>query len=342
MSLPGLPYAYGGPPARGLLRSCPEDFFVEEQLGYEPEGSGEHIYLFIEKRQLNSQQVIDRLARFCKLPARQLSFSGMKDRQAVTRQWFSVHMPGQENPDWAAFKDDNISILRSERHHKKLRRGAHRRNFFRIIIRELSGDQSALLTRLEQLRVDGVPNYFGEQRFGRNAANLLKAEQLYEGALKFKRHQRGIYLSAARASLFNRLLAQRVEAANWDQLLDGELVILDGSRSSFPVVAEDRDVLQRRLAVGDIHPSGPLWGRSGDLLPSGECLALEQALAEQQPLFCVGLEKAGLKAERRSLRMMIGELQWQLEKDRAEFTFSLPKGCFATALMRELLDYRMA
>ena len=334
-----LPYAYSEQPSlTGVLRRQPEDFIVEEILGFEPEGEGEHVFLWIEKTGLNTQQVADRIARFAKLPARQISYSGMKDRNAVTKQWFSVHLPGNKDLDWPQLADTQVKVLKTVRHLRKLRRGVHKANRFTIRVSDIEGDFSGLEERLAAISSQGVPNYFGEQRFGFDGANLVKAQQLFAGSFKAKRHQRGIYISAARSYLYNQLLASRVQAENWARLLDGELLMLAGSHSVF--LQTDEQDLEQRLATADIHLTGPMYGKASSLSCAGAVAELEQSILSAYPDLLAGLEQEGLKAERRALRSLAQDMSWQLDKQHIELSFSLDSGCFATAVVRELVNYK--
>ncbi len=339
-----LPYAYGEPLVTGLIRQQPQDFLVEEILGFEPEGEGEHVFLLIEKTGLNTAQVADRLARLANVPVRQVSYAGLKDRHAVTRQWFSVHLPGNQSCDWLSLNSADLSVLQQTRHLRKLRRGVHRGNQFVITITDLAGRIENLPARLEGIACHGVPNYFGEQRFGRNGMNLQQAQRWFAGEIKPKRQQQGFYLSAARSYLFNQVLAQRVKLCNWNRLSQrGELLMLEGSHSLF-AQTETEDLTQR-LADGDIHLTGPMYGKDkgndkpGGLVSNNEVAELERAVLEQFPALLLGLEQAGLAMERRALRMIPSNFQWQLDNNRAEITFSLPRGCFATSVVRELAQY---
>lgn len=340
MSLPELPYAYGKPLLSGVLRSQPTDFMVEEQLGFEPEGEGEHHFLWLQKTGLNTEQVARTLARFANVPIRQVSYSGMKDRHAVTRQWLSVHLPGKTKVDWAQLNSDSLSILAATRHRKKLRRGTHQSNRFSLRVRQLQGDDSELSERLDTIRRSGVPNYFGEQRFGRNGDNVEQARRWFAGGWQPAKHQRGIYLSAARAFLFNEVLAQRVRSQSWQQLLAGEIIALDGSHSVF--VNNGEQDLAQRLAEGDIHPTGPMPGKITGIAPEKKVAGIEASILKPHVDLVVGLEQAGLKAERRPLRVIPQQLLYhQLTDQSLEINFSLPTGCFATALMRELFAYQI-
>lgn len=328
-------FAFGRPAATGRLRSRPEDFRVDEELGFEPDGSGEHVLLQIRKRNTNTEWLARQIARTAGVRPRDVSYAGLKDRNAVTSQWFSIHLPGREAPDWGAIESDDVHFLSAARHGRKLRRGALELNRFTIIVRELKGDSGELGERLAAVAARGVPNYFGEQRFGRGFGNLERAQALFEGARERDRHKRGLYLSAARSFLFNEVLSRRVGEGCWDAILPGECVMLAGSRSFFVAGAPDAEILAR-LAAGDIHPSGSLWGR-GDL-PSREAAAeLERSVLGAYPLMTDGLERAGLEQERRPLRLAPAGLDWTLAENSVELRFTLPAGAFATSVLRELV-----
>jgi len=332
-----LLFALGLPTVSGRIRTTPEDFQVVENLGFTPTGEGEHVFLRVRKRDANTAWVAGRLAVFAGVAPVAVGYAGLKDRHAVTEQWFSVQLPGRGEPDWAACGDDSFSVLESVRHNRKLKRGALQGNAFRIVIRELQGDPAVLAERLQDLARLGVPNYFGEQRFGRGGDNVAQAEAMFAGELRVKdRQRRGMYLSAARSAIFNRLLARRVQEQTWNRALPGDVMMLSGSHSVFaaPVVNDD---LCRRMAALDIHPTGPLWGK-GALLSQEEVLALEQAIAEKMPTLCQGLEQAGLKQERRALRVAITNVTVEmLAPQSAVVAFHLPAGAYATVVLRELV-----
>lgn len=337
--LANLPHAFGGPPLSGRLRSAAADFRVDEVLGFEPDGEGEHALLLVRKIGLNTDELARQLAYHAGLRPRDVGYCGLKDRNAVTSQWFSLGLAGREEPEWTALDSERIQVLEAHRHRRKLRRGAARGNRFRIRITDAAGDREAVEERLSTLRKQGAPNYFGEQRFGRNYGNLERVRQLFQGMLKrVNPYQRGLYLSAARSQIFNELLARRVRAGSWSRALPGELVQLEGSRSWFPVTMPDGEI-ERRMERGDIHPTGPLWGR-GAVPSSGLAAAGEQLLAERFASWCRGLERFGLKQERRALRMPIHELEWGWDAASLELGFRLSSGCYATSVLRELVEAR--
>ena len=332
-----LPYAFGEPAASGTFRNSPEDFFVEEILGFRPDGEGEHLLLHIEKRNTNTDWLAGELARFTGVPRREVSYAGLKDRNAVTRQWFSLRFPIGREPDWDCFRLEGVTLLEWGRHRRKLRRGALKGNRFRIRIRGFQGDRGEVEQRISLVAQQGVPNYFGEQRFGHQDGNLQMVDRLFAGELeRVGRSKRGIYLSAARSYLFNRVLADRIERGDWNQALPGDRMILDGSRATFAITEVDPEI-RNRIETLDIHPTGPLYGR-GD---SGVALAAaerEMQVLNAFPAWKEGLERFGLEAERRALRMRVADLQWCWpERDCLEISFKLGRGSYATVVLRELV-----
>jgi len=330
--------AAGAPVARARLKCAAADFRVTELPLVEPSGSGEHAWLYVRKSNRNTEQVAGLLARHAGVQRRAVSFAGLKDRVAETLQWFSVHLPGLADPDWSLLDDDTLCIEQATRHARKLQRGALRGNAFEIVLRDVQGDAAELAARLALLAQQGVPNYFGSQRFGSDAANLETARQLFSNPrLKLSRHRRGLALSAARALLFNGVLSRRVRADNWNKWLAGDAMQLAGSHSFF--VAEHPDSgLDARLAEFDIHPTGPMHGR-GDSPVRSACRALEQALLGDCPEFTRGLEQAGLRQDRRALRVQVADLHWDMPApDRLRLAFSLPAGSYATSVLHEVVD----
>lgn len=329
----------GGPvTATARLRSIPEDFVVDEQLGFEPEGEGEHVLVQVRKRGCNTAWVARQLAGLAGIRVREVSYCGLKDRDAVTSQWFSVWLPGKPDPDWQALNDDQIEVLRVARHRRKLRRGYHRSNRFGIRLRELTADREQLQQQLETLRDEGVVNYFGAQRFGHGSGNIEAALGLFRGTNKCRdRHLRGLYLSAARSLLFNRIAAQRVQEGNWNRALPGEVLMLDGTRSIFDIEQVDEDIASR-VAAGDLHPTAALWGM-GDSRASDQALAAEQRGMQGCEEIQRGLEAIGMKQERRALRMRPQELLWEFEADDVlRLEFGLPSGGYATTVVAAIAD----
>ena len=332
----GLPRASGTAVLEARIRTTPEDFFVEELPGFEPSGSGEHLLLTVEKRGMNTAFAAKRIAQWAGVGEMAIGYAGMKDRHAVTRQRFSVHLPKRIAPDLATLQDEELRVIEHQWHARKLPRGALAGNRFVLALRELRGDRAAIEVRLKAIAAEGVPNYFGEQRFGRDGDNIANALAMFAGR-RVRREQRGVLLSAARSELFNRVLAARVETGTWNRGLEGEVWMLDGSRSVFGPEPFS-DVLAERLAAFDIHPTGPLWGngelRSRDAAAEVELSALAGDEAEALRL---GLETAGLNQERRGLRLRPTDLAWNWRDDGAlELAFSLPPGAYATVVLAEL------
>lgn len=331
-----LPLAFGAPLLKAAIRSAPEDFHVDEMPAFEATGEGEHLLLDIRKRGANTVAIAKRLAQWAGLPEMAISYAGQKDRHAVTTQRFSVHLPKRIAPNIASLESDEMQVIASTWHNRKLQRGALAGNRFKLVLRNVEGDVTAIGERLELIAARGIPNWFGEQRFGRDGGNVPAALAMF-GGRRVRKDQRSMFLSAARSALFNRVLAARVEQGNWDQPLDGEVWMLDGSRSVFGPEPFS-EVLAERLARFDVHPSAPLWG-AGELRSTDAAFDIEQqALADEQALALrAGLEQAGLKQERRALRLRPALLQYQwLQPDALELSFALPPGCYATAVLHEL------
>ena len=260
MTHQGLPCAHGGPVCQGVLKARPDDFYVAEQMHVTPEGQGEHLWLEIEKTGWNTEDVAMLLAKQARVHRLSVGYSGLKDKHAVTRQWFSLHLPGKDDPefDWP----EGLTVLQAGRHRRKLNRGTHRANDFRLRVTAFQGDREALETQLHTIMAEGVPNYFGEQRFGRGAGNLVRGtEWLLGGEAPRKKALRGMWLSAVRSNLFNQVLAERVRRDCWNRVLAGDILQPEGSRGLF-MADDDCDAVER-VASGEVHPTAPLPGLPG-------------------------------------------------------------------------------
>jgi len=337
--LPDQAYAFGPPQVCAVIRQQPEDFYVVEDLGFGADGEGEHQLVLLEKRQANTSWVAEQLASFAGIAKRDVGFAGLKDRNAITRQWFSLGMAGQPPPDWSELQLEGVTILESAKHRRKLRRGSLKGNQFVIILRELDVEPSVLVPRLTQIKQQGVPNYFGEQRFGRQGANLQRALAMFQGKRIRDRNQRSMFLSAARSAVFNALLSQRVEMGNWNQPVQGDAMVLAGSNSFF-LATEVDEALQQRVATFDVHPSGCLWGR-GELASRDQVAQWENDMAATYAEFCRGLEQNGLQQARRALRLLPEQMDWDINVEGRSLTlrFFLPAGAYATSVLRELVQY---
>jgi tRNA pseudouridine13 synthase len=330
------PRAHGAPLGAGRLRTEPEDFLVEEQLGFEPAGAGQHVLLRVRKRDANTQWIARELARACGCPERDVGYAGLKDRRAVATQWFTVPQSRLSPEDWVGRKTGEYEVFEAHRHSRKLPRGALAGNRFVIRVRGTLVDDASLASRLAAIEARGVPNYFGPQRFGRGGANL---NRISEDIRALRPAERGFILSAARSLVFNAVLAERVGDGSWEHLEAGDLANLDGRASHFRVEALD-DTLAERSARLDIHPTGPLWGR-GALPSSGRILQLEQQVAAEQTAACELVERAGMEQERRSLRLAVRDLRWRRDdaaSDSIIVEFRLSRGAYATVVLREVFE----
>lgn len=331
------PRAYGESLGSAILKATAEDFQVDEVLDIPLTGDGEHLWIWVEKRGLNTEEAARRIARAAGVSLRTVSYAGLKDRQALTRQWFSVQLPGKADPDLSTAENDTLKILKTARHKRKLQRGAHSANGFTLRLTGFNGDKAAIDARLQQIVEQGIPNYFGAQRFGHDGGNVADARAWAERkALPEQRNVRSRLLSAARSYLFNRVLATRVADGTWQQAQVGDLLAFTDSRSFFP--AGEAECSDPRLAILDLHPTGPQWGE-GPSPAAGATFELEQAVAQSESDMRDWLINAGMSHERRILRLPISGLSWHYpELDILQLEFVLPAGCFATVLVRELVD----
>ncbi len=334
--LPDWQRAHGSPLLQGLIKQSTSEFIVTESLAYDFTGDGEHDYLWIEKEGANTTWVARGLARHAGIALRDVGYAGLKDRHAITRQWFSARRPSGVGTNWDTFDLEGVRILETGRHQRKLKRGAHSGNRFRIAVREVKGSEETFISdRLTVIREKGVPNYFGAQRFGRDGSNLSLAEDVFAGK-RLKRELRSMALSAARSFLFNEILSSRVTDGSWDQALPGDALNLNGTGSFF-IAEEIDDEVNTRLRSLDVHPTGALWGR-GDIQGGRQSATNERRIADRYPDIRDGLERAGLDMARRALRLAVTDLQWEIDANKLWLEFSLGRGSFATAVLREIVS----
>lgn len=328
-------YLHDTPKCEALIRSCPEDFQVIEQLGFEPEGQGEHVFLYIRKRGENTDWVARQLANFAQISPRDVSYAGKKDRHAVTEQWFCVKFPIKRNLNWKLFGGDSVEVLKAVRHPRKLRLGTLKGNTFKLRLRQVS-DMDELKARVELVSKTGVPNYFGEQRFGHDYGNLYKGISLLKGELQERqRNKKGIYISAVRSWLFNQLLSSRIKLELWNELLDGDALMISGSQSCFVEEQADKE-LRERFSCGALTLTGPLWGR-GDMMPTGVAEKWERDQLSVWSDISDLLENVSLKQERRALKLQPENLSLESISDtECWLEFGLTSGSFATSVLREL------
>lgn len=347
------PKAFGEPVFDAVLKQSPADFHVEEVMDIAFSGDGEHLYLRIEKTGMNTDEVVEILQRAYQVESADLGLSGLKDRHAVSTQWFSIRTPMDAVVAERAFDESGLTnstskqvrLVRSERHQRKLRRGAHKANQFVVILRNVQSviaddalpDEVA--RRINQIIECGFPNYIGPQRFGFDQQNFHRALQWFRQPRKrVSRQRRGLWLSAARSAIFNEVCAARVSEGNWQRLLAGEPAVLHGSRSFFVPSPEElaSSDMALRLSAFDVHPSAPWWGR-GRALSSGQCEIWEAQVMRNCAPVCEGLERAGLEQERRALRACALDLEHQwLDTQTLVLSFALSPGVFATTLLGEI------
>ncbi len=331
------PRAYGEPVAQGSPRVSADDFEVYEELPFQPDGHGAHWLLRVVKRGANTEWVAGQLARLAGVRAADVGYAGLKDRHALTSQWFSVPQSTLTADAWVGVAHPEYQVLEAHPHGRKLRRGALAANRFRICVRQLHADTQALEARVATVAGLGVPNYFGVQRYGREGANLTRVRKWSaSGSLPGSRSERSFTISAARSLLFNAVLAERVNDGTWDALLPGDVANLEGSGSIF-AVAELTPELTERCRALDIHPTGPLWG-AGEGKASAGVRGLENAVVMRFDSVAALLGAVGLNQERRPLRLRVADLKAQVDDAVLTLEFRLGAGAFATTVLRELLQ----
>ena len=312
---PPWPQAYPTSGASGTLKRFNEDFQVTELPLQPPSGAGEHIWLEVEKNGANTGFVAQQLAEAAGVKEWDVGYAGLKDRYAITRQWFSIYLPKGEAPDLTALEHPEFKVLSQSRHVKKLRPGDLAGNRFRIVLREVVGDREAIEANLKAVALQGVPNYFGAQRFGFDGGNIEQGRAMLAREIRVRNpKKKGLYLSAVRSFVFNEVLALRMAQGLWGKTLPGDVLNEAG------------------------RPTGPLWGR-GRLSTSDEALALEMSVAERHAGLCNGMEHAGLEQERRALVASPSEMSWEWpQADQLVLSFTLPAGTYATSVLSEILS----
>ena len=330
-----LAYLQKTPPKQtALLKAECADFVVKEQLGYDMSGDGEFVAVKVRKTDCNTLFVGEQLAKLAGISARNMSYAGLKDRKAVTEQWFSLQMPGQPTPDFSQFSLEGVEILEVTRHQRKIRIGSLQGNHFEILLRNAE-ETDELKERLDFLAKNGFPNYFTEQRFGRDGNNLTQALRWANGEIKVKdRNKRSFYLSAARSEMFNLIVSKRMELNLAQQILVGDVLQLNGSHSWFVVdESEDLAQLQQRLAQQDVLLTAPLIGEEEKSAVDFE----HEIFAQHQALFAL-MRQERMKAARRPILMQPQQFQWKFEPNGLRLQFDLPAGSYATALIRALVN----
>jgi len=354
-------YLHGAPKVSAIMKQSLGDFKVTEVLSFEPSGSGEHTFLYIEKTGLNTAFVAEELAKFAKIPLRGVSYAGRKDKYATTQQWFGIYFGGKQQAsrksavvkpsdiDWSKLALDGIRILNITQNDKKLRLGAIKENQFRIVLKELSQfNLSELKQRIERVSERGVPNYFGNQRFGeliksdgsvQLGGNLALAEKLVNGEDIRNRNKKSMAISALRSWLFNQFVSHRLQHTEYMQLLDGDALSLSGNNSFFIHQAnspESENTL-KRVQQRDVNITAPMWGK-GNLDSKNDALAFESDKAKQHQAVCDALCNLGLEQQRRPVLVFPQNLSFEIDDNQLVISFSLPSGCFATSVIREIAN----
>jgi tRNA pseudouridine13 synthase len=317
----GWPASLPDTAAHGILKQVPEDFIVDELPLALPQGEGEHIWLWVEKRGANTAWVASELARYAGVRDMDVGFAGLKDRYAITRQWFSVYFPKGETPDFLALQHDEFRVMQQQRHSKKIRRGDLLGNRFELLLREIEGSQAAIDANLTAIRDRGYPNYFGAQRFGHGGANVPQGVAMLRREIRVRNaNKKGLYLSAVRSWMFNQVVAARIVAGDWTTPMLGEPLTPAGETTA------------------------PMWGR-GRSLATEEALAFEAKVLAPYSDVLDALEHSGLSQERRALVVKPERMSWQWQQCDDEtlqlrVCFSLGAGYYATSLLQEVLTVR--
>lgn len=392
----------------GLLKQRPEDFLVEEIPAYEPCGFGEHIYLFIEKRNMATMHMMRLVADHFGVRRDAVGVAGLKDKLAITRQVVSVHTPGKKPSDFPSFSHPQVEVHWADLHSNKLKRGHLKGNRFIIRVRAVKPEQVVFAYRgLATLARIGVPNRIGEQRFGhlqnnhlvgraillgdaqgaldlllgpsdrvsdaQNAAREMYASGDFAGALaafpgslhtekrilaalsrgakprsaigSIERVQKSFYLTAWQSAIFNSVLDARLAAGSFASLAPGDLAFKHDNGSVFAVRGDEPDLSERLKSLA-ISPTGPMWGAKmtratgaadeiemGALAASG--VSLEQLLAFDRS------DHSGLEGQRRPMRVPLSnpDVEGGMDEHGAyvKCVFELPRGAFATVVMREIM-----
>ncbi|MCP4431904.1 MAG: tRNA pseudouridine(13) synthase TruD [Gammaproteobacteria bacterium] len=334
-----LVYPYGKPAIKGRLKTTAEDFLVDEELGFEPTGEGEHLFILVEKNGLTTPELIEKVARDAGIKPRDIGYSGLKDKVAVTRQWLSLYLPGKIQSPISSV-GDGYTILRQIWHNRKLRPGTHRFNRFEVLLRDV--DQIDLKThqQIESIKTSGMANYFGQQRFGVTSGNVWHALQVFSNARKTRklsRSKKSLYLSALRSELFNQILSKRIEANIWQEPVQGDVFMLRGSQSVFQETLTEE--MLSRYREFDISSTASLFGTGVDMLCE-EALQIEKQVYSDNPDICNCLLEQGVKRQKRALRVVVNDFSYdyQAEEQQLRLTARLPRGSYFTSLLNHFVD----
>jgi tRNA pseudouridine13 synthase len=330
----------------GRLKVQPEDFEVEEVPAYQPSGSGDHLFLWVEKRAMGAEYFVRQVAKRLGLAPGSVGTAGLKDRHAVTRQWVSV--PAEVEDRLGALDGDGIRLLDRNRHGNKLKPGHLHGNRFRILVRDVDAEAAARLAPLlARLRSTGFPNYYGPQRFGRGGETVLQGLALLRGEAPPPSSDgrrpnlrapflRKLVLSAAQSALFNHYLGERLHDGLLPRVLNGDVMAKWPAGGMF--VAEDLLREQARFDARETVTAGPIYGRK--TFPA----RAEAAEREAKVLEAAGLSRASfagfgklLQGTRRHNLVYLTDLAAEATPEGVRLAFTLPAGSYATVLLREIM-----
>ena len=328
------------PGVGGQIKHYPEDFEVEEIPSYEPSGTGEHLFLWLEKRDVGPEYLARTVAQRVGVPVGAIGVAGLKDRRAVTRQW--VSLPQEAEPRLARIDGDGIRVLGVHRHGNKLKTGHLRGNKFRVLIRHVDTSQTAALDAiLHRLRSEGLPNYYGPQRFGRDQSTLELGWRCLAGTAS-RRIRPFLFkfaLSAVQSFLFNDYLGRRLADGLWRTVLPGDVLMKWPSGGLF--VSDDPAVDQSRFESREVVIGGPMFG-SRTFAAKAVAAEREAAILADHQVGPATFARFGklVTGTRRHAQVYLDDLAAEWEPEGLRLSFSLPSGSYATVLLREIMKTR--
>ena len=332
IDLAHLPKAHGESVFEGSYRSDASDFVVTEDLGFEPEGTGPHIWALIRKTGISTEEASSRLAQASKTSRKDLGYAGKKDTKAIATQWISL-------PETALIEegpiDETLEVLRLTKNQRKLKIGQLAGNHFQLRLLGLVIED--INARIQAISEQGVPNYFGLQRFGRSGSNLEAARRLARRDPQGRRRlhpKDGMAASAARSAGFNAILAERLTTNRWLEVSVGDVVSLAGRGSHFAVSETELASVCERIRAGELDPTAPMAGRQTKT--SVEQADFESSILQTDPELYAWMRGVFRDEDRRAVRILPQQLEAEVSGNTLELSFWLPKGSFATALLNEL------
>jgi len=338
MELQPLPLVTEGLPGTGgAIKAEPPDFVVEEIPLYEPEGGGEHVYLLLRREGWTTRAVQQRLARLFGLDETAVGSAGLKDKQALTTQTFSLHLQGLDESEAARRVQEECSfeVLSARRHRNKLKTGHLLGNRFTIVV---TGPVPDAVSRAEHvvasLKQHGQPNFYGPQRFGTGGENIEAGREVLLGRKRSKPWLRRFLLSAYQAHLFNTWLTERIALGWFNEILQGDIARKEGTGGLFDV--QDLETESRRFADREISYTGPIYGRKMRRA-TGRPGELEEKVLSDAGITEDLLRKAKLNGARRQARLNLDEIQVRPHVRGFELRFGLPKGAYATTVLHEIM-----